>query len=89
MNESCMKINERERELEKEEQIHQKFVIQFSKNLENSKKGLSEKQIKNAEQFYLIMRRGEHFHKTPPSTFFRIFAFFCIQKYFLGRFNAN
>ena len=59
MNESCIEINKKETELETEEKIHHRFVIQFSQNLEQAKKGLTEKQIKNSEQFYLIMRRGK------------------------------
>ena len=53
-----------ERQLSKEESRHKKFVIDFADKLEKSKKNLSEKEIKNSEQFYLIMRRGEHYRAT-------------------------
>ena len=52
-------INRLERQLSKEESRHKNFVIDFAAKLEKSKKNLSEKEIKNSEQFYLIMRRGE------------------------------
>ena len=53
-------INRLERQLSTEESRHKKFVIDFADKLEKSKKNLSEKEIKNSEQFYLIMRRGEN-----------------------------
>ena len=55
-------INRLERQLSKEESRHKNFVIDFAAKLEKSKKNLSEKEIKNSEQFYLIMRRGEGNH---------------------------
>ena len=55
-------INRLERQLSKEESRHKNFVIDFADKLEKSKKNLSEKEIKNSEQFYLIMRRGEGNH---------------------------
>jgi len=57
MNEASNSINRLERQLSTEESRHKKFVIDFADKLEKSKKNLSEKEIKNSEQFYLIMRR--------------------------------
>jgi len=59
MNDASNSINRLERQLSKEESRHKNFVIDFAAKLEKSKKNLSEKEIKNSEQFYLIMRRGE------------------------------
>ena len=59
MNASSEKVNVLQTQLDQQLDIHRRFIINFSKNLEVAKKSLSDKELKNAEQFYLIMHRGK------------------------------
>lgn len=59
MNASSEKVNALQAQLDQQLDIHRNFIINFSKNLEVAKQNLSDKELKNAEQFYLIMHRGK------------------------------
>ena len=59
MNASSEKVNALQTQLDQQLDIHRNFIVNFSKNLEIAKQSLSDKELKNAEQFYLIMHRGK------------------------------
>lgn len=67
MNASSESVNELQAKLDQQLAIHKSFVINFAENLALAKKNLNDKEIKNAEQFYLIMHRGKPENRIRPS----------------------
>ena len=59
MNASAESVNALQAKLDQQLEIHKSFVINFAENLALAKKNLNDKELKNAEQFYLIMHRGK------------------------------
>ena len=66
MNASAESVNALQAKLDQQLEIHKSFVINFAENLALAKKNLNDKELKNAEQFYLIMHRGK-FRKMNPT----------------------
>ena len=65
MNASAESVNALQAKLDQQLEIHKSFVINFAENLALAKKNLNDKELKNAEQFYLIMHRGKFSNPNP------------------------